>query len=146
MHDHMTYNCLLAGHTKFMPDRCCSLIKQNYCSGLVSSIFDVATAVNNPAGVNSAQLCGLPHGEVLIPVHDWQNVFVKCFRCIPDRLSYHRFKFSIVCSKYMGSEPKGVEVFGDSTIPPGSPEKIAPAGLSEQRKNINLGKQKLVKK
>ena len=117
------------------------LIKQNYRRGFVSLIFDVATAVNNSAGVNSAELCGLPNGEVLVPVYDWQNFFEKCFRRIPDILSYHRFEFSIdepgivVCRKYLDSEPKRVEVFRGSTIPSGLPEKIAPTGLSEQRKS-----------
>ena len=70
----------------------------------------------------------------------------------------------------MDSKPKRVEVFRGSTIPSGLSEKIAPAGLSEQRENYlfkrsvnivervqkislrpiqtntTLGKQKLVKK
>ena len=88
MHDRITYNFLLAGHTKFTSDF--GLIKQNYRRGFVSSIFDVMTAVNNSAGLNSAELCGLPNGEVLVPVYGWQNFFKKCFRRIPDILSYHR--------------------------------------------------------
>ena len=130
MHDRKTYNFLLAGYTKFTPDRCFGLIKQNYRRGFVSLIFDVATAVNNSAGVNSAELCGLPNGEVLVPVYDWQNFFEKCFRLIPDILSYHRFEFStdepgiVVCCKYVDSELKRVEVFRGSTIPSGLPEKI----------------------
>ena len=35
----------------------------------------------------------------------------------------------------MDSEPKHVEVFRGSTIPSGLPEKLAPTGLSEQRKS-----------
>ena len=88
MHDRITYNFLLAGHTKFTSDF--GLIKQNYRRGFVSSIFDVVTAVNNSAGLNSTELCGLPNGEVLVPVYGWQNFFKKCFRRIPDILSYHR--------------------------------------------------------
>ena len=78
---------------------------------------------------------------MLVPVYDWQNFFEKCFRRIPDILSYHRFEFSIdepgivVCCKYVDSEPKPVEVFCGSKIPSGLPEKIAPTGLSEQRKS-----------
>ena len=136
----------------------------------------VATVVNNSAGgVNLAELCSLPNGKVLVPVYDWQNFFEKCFRRIPDILSYHRFEFSIdepgiiVCRKYVDSKPKRVEVFHGSTIPSGLPEKIAPTGLSEQKRtislkrsvntvervqillrpiqiNTNLGKQKLFKK
>ena len=81
MHDRITNNFLLAGHTKFTPDRCFGLIKQNYRRGFVSSIFVVASAVNNSAGVNSAKLCGLPNGEVLVAIYDWQNIFEKCFCC-----------------------------------------------------------------
>ena len=176
MQDRITYNFLLAGHTKFTLDRCFGQIKQNYRRWFVSLIFDVATPVNNSAGVNLAKFCGLPNCEVLVPVYDWQNFFEKYFRRIPDILSDHRFEISIdepgivVCRKYVDSEPKRVEVFRGSTIPSGLPEKIAPTGLSEQRKsylfkeirkycrkgtkislhpiqtNTNLGKQKLVKK
>ena len=71
MHDRVTFNFLLAGHTKFTPDKCFGLIKQNNRRGFVSLTFRVATAVNISAGVNSAELCGLPNGEVLFPVYDW---------------------------------------------------------------------------
>ena len=71
MHDRVTFNFLLAGHTKFTPDKCFGLIKQNNRRGFVSLIFRVATAVNISAGVNSAELCGLPNGEVLVPIYDW---------------------------------------------------------------------------
>ena len=50
MHDRITYNFLLAGHTKFTPNRCFSLTKQNYRRGFISLIFDVVTGVNNSAG------------------------------------------------------------------------------------------------
>ena len=78
---------------------------------------------------------------MLVSVYDWQNFSEKCFRCIPDILPYHRFEFSIdepdivVCRKYVASEPKRVEVFRDITILSGLPEKIAPTGLSEQKKS-----------
>ena len=72
-------------------------------------IFDVTAAVNNSAGVNSAELCGLPNGEVLVSVYDWKNFCEKCFRRIPDVFLYHQFEFSIdepgitVCRKYVDS-------------------------------------------
>ena len=116
-------------------------MKQNYRRGFVSSIFDVAAAVNNSAGVNSAEFCGLPNGEVSVPVYDWQNVFEKCFRRISYILSYHRFEFSIdepdivVCRKCVDSELERVEVFRGSTISSRLPKKIAPTWLSEQRKS-----------
>ena len=60
MDDRTTYNnFLLEGHTKFTPDGCFGMIKQNYRRVFVSLIFPVATAVNNSAGVNSAELCSV---------------------------------------------------------------------------------------
>ena len=60
MHDRTTYNnFLLEGHTKFTPDRCFGMIEQNYRRGFVLLIFHIATAVNNSAGVNSAELCSV---------------------------------------------------------------------------------------
>ena len=59
MHDRITYNFLLEGHTKFTPDRCFDLIEQNYRRAFASLIFHVAIAVNNSAGVDSAELCSV---------------------------------------------------------------------------------------
>ena len=54
MHDRITYNFLLEGHTKSF-----DLIEQNYRRAFASLIFYVATAVNNSAGVDSAELCSV---------------------------------------------------------------------------------------
>ena len=50
---------LLEGHTKFTHGRCFAMIEKNYRRGFVSLMFHVATAVNNSAGVNLAELCSV---------------------------------------------------------------------------------------
>ena len=52
LHTKISINFMIAGHTKFGPNRCFGLIKQ-----MVSSIFDVANIINDSsAGTNIAQL------------------------------------------------------------------------------------------
>ena len=66
MRDRITYNFLLAGHTRFMSATYFGLIKQTYHRGFISLIFYAATAVKNSPGVNLYEMCGLPNDEVLV--------------------------------------------------------------------------------
>ena len=65
-HHTVEYNFLLAGHTNFSPDWCFGLVKQKTCRAFVSSLFDIAKAVEQSASVNTLELVGLHNGAVLV--------------------------------------------------------------------------------
>ena len=55
-HRRVNYNFMIAGHTKFTPDRCFGLIKKKYRSLFCSSVFDVAAAINESSTINQAEI------------------------------------------------------------------------------------------
>jgi len=67
LHHTIDYSFLLAGHTKFAPDWCFGLMKQRTCRTFISSLFDIARAVEDLATVNTAELIGLHNGRIFIP-------------------------------------------------------------------------------
>ena len=58
LHHSIKYSFLIAGHTKFGPDRCFGLLKKSYKVNFISSIYELARMVDasSNAGVNKAQL------------------------------------------------------------------------------------------
>ena len=70
LHHSITYSFLIAGHTKFAPDRSFGLIKKAYKVTYVSSLYEFARLVetSSTAGVNKAQLVGTHDGRVVEPV------------------------------------------------------------------------------
>ena len=139
-HTKISLNFMLAGHTKFSPDRCFGLIKQNYQRNYVSSLYDVADVINNSSdATNIAQLAGLPSGAVLVPVYDWQNFFSKIYKKLPKILPYHHFRFdaedtgSIFVKEFSGTAEIDVKVVKMSPAV-GFPKQILPKGMSKERK------------
>lgn len=100
------YNFLLAGHTKFSPDWCFGLVKQKTRKTFVSSLFDIARAVEESATVNTAEFVGLHNGTVLIPTYDWMTYLGQFFKKKPHLKTYHHFRFdkdypgTVFCKQY----------------------------------------------
>ena len=55
LHERIKYNFLLVRHTKFAPDWCFGLVKQKTRKTFISSLFDIARAVEDSASVNTAE-------------------------------------------------------------------------------------------
>ena len=72
LHQSITYSFLIAGHTKFGPDRCFGLIKKAYKVMFISSLYEFAQLVetSSSARVNKAQIVGTHDGRVIVPVYD----------------------------------------------------------------------------
>lgn len=70
LHQSITYSFLIAGHTKFGPDRCFGLIKKSYKVSSVSSLYEFVTLVgtSSAVGVTKAQIVGTHDGRVIVPV------------------------------------------------------------------------------
>ena len=80
LHEEISYHFLLPGHTKFAPDWCFGLLKQRTRQTFISSLFDIATAVEESASVNVAELVGLHNGTVLVPCYDWTTFLALYFK------------------------------------------------------------------
>ena len=97
LHNTINYNFLLPGHTKFAPDWCFGLVKQKTRRTFISSLFDIARAVEESAVVNAAELVGLHNGTVRVPTYDWVTYLQQYFKKLPQIKSYYHFRFDGSC-------------------------------------------------
>lgn len=61
---------MVVGHTKFAPDWCFRLLKQQYRCTRVSCLDDIVKVVESSAHVNMAQLVGTQEGENIVPTYN----------------------------------------------------------------------------
>lgn len=71
LHSAINYEFLLPGHAKFSPDWCFGLVKQKTRRTLISSLFDIARAVEESSSVNASEIVGLHNGTVRVATYDW---------------------------------------------------------------------------
>ena len=146
LHLSIMYSFLIAGHTKFGPDRCFGMLKKSYKVSFISSIYELAKMVDDSSstGVNKAQLVATHNGQVIVPVYDWATLLAQYFKKIPNITSYHHFRFSqdepgvVYCKQFVASAEERFVLFKNRAVtPPVSvlPQKINPEGLSDERKN-----------
>lgn len=86
LHHTINYSFLIAGHTKFGPDRCFGLIKRAFKVNFISSIYEFARMVDcsSTTGVNKAQLVGTHDGREIVPVYDWVTFLFTVFYKAPE--------------------------------------------------------------
>lgn len=142
LHHAIEYNFLLAGHTKFSPDWCFGLVKQKTRKTFISSLFDIARAVEESAIVNTAEFVGLHNGTVLIPTYDWMTYLGQFFKKIPHLKTYHHFRFdkdypgTVFCKQYWSSEEIALNILQSNMNLPQPdllPPVITPKGISRDR-------------
>ena len=68
LHHNILYSFLIAGHTKFGPDRCFGMVKKAYKVKYVSSLYELADMVDcsSDVGVNKAPLVGTHDSQVIV--------------------------------------------------------------------------------
>ena len=143
LHHSVKYSFLIAGHTKFGPDRCFGIIKRSFKVNYISSIYEFANMVESSStGVNKAQLVGTPDGTVIVPVYEWSSFLEQFFKRVPNIKNYHHFRFS--------KDKPGIVYFKESStsqeqsmmllknrgiLPPAArlPAKLNPTGLSQEQ-------------
>ncbi|KAI4799131.1 hypothetical protein KUCAC02_017886 [Chaenocephalus aceratus] len=96
LHEDISLNFLIAGHTTFAPDWCFGLFKQQFCRTPVSCLEDTSQAVraSTVTGVNSPQLVGNESGETFVKTDDWHNFLSPSFRPLPGIKRYHHLRFT----------------------------------------------------
>ena len=146
LHRNINYSFLIAGHTKFGPDRCFGILKKSFKVSFISSLYELARMVDTSsnAGVNKAQLVATHDGRVIVPVYDWSTFLGQYFKKLPNIKKFHHFRFSkdepgvVYCREFLSSPEQAFFLLRNGVaIPPGSvlPQKINPEGLSEERRN-----------
>ena len=93
LHQSITLNCLVVGHTKFFPDSCFGLLKRAFRRHAVSSLCELETVVNGSACLNSSQLVGTEDGTSLVPVGDWQDHLRPFYRPLPGIKRIQHFRY-----------------------------------------------------
>lgn len=146
LHSSIDYSFLIAGHTKFAPDRYFGLIKKAYKVNYVSSLYEFAELVDMSidAGGNKSQLVGTHDGKVIVPVYDWVSFLEPFFCKLPSIKKYHHFRLSkdnpgiVYCKEFASSNEKSVKLLRNACDVPATdalPVRIAPQGLTKERKN-----------
>ncbi|XP_022777507.1 uncharacterized protein LOC111318922 [Stylophora pistillata] len=147
LHDSINYSFLIAGHTKFGPDRCFGIIKRSYKVQFVSSLYEFADIVEGSStiGVNKAQLVGTHDGRTIVTAYNWSSFLDRYFNKLPNIKKYHHFRFSkdepgkVYFKEFTTSPEQSRTLLKNSDLailPPASmlPPMINPEGLSQDRK------------
>lgn len=96
LHDNITLNFLVTGHTKFAPDWCFGLFKQTFRRTPVSCLEDISQAVQSSTqtGVNIPQLVGSESGETFVPSYDWRSFLSPFFKPLAGIKKVHHLRFT----------------------------------------------------
>ena len=138
LHHSITYSFLIAGHTKFGPDRCFGLIKN-----IQANKFARLVETSSSTGLNKAQLVGTHDGRIIVPVYDWASFLRHYFKKIPNIKKFQHFRFSmenpgvVYCKELVSSPEQPFTLLKNAAIvpPPATlPSTIEPEGLSEERR------------
>jgi hypothetical protein len=93
LHESITLNFLVAGHTKFAPDWCFGLLKQAFRRHAISSLSCLESVVNGSASSNQAQLVGKEDGTAYVHVADWQAHLSPYGSVINGVKKQHHFRY-----------------------------------------------------
>jgi len=146
LHRSIKYSFLIAGHTKFGPDRCFGMLKKSYKVNFIPSLYELAGMVDASSctGVNKAQLAATHDGRIIVPAYDWSTFLGQYFKKITNITNFHHFRFTkdkpgvVYCKESVSSpEQRFVLLKNRTVITPVAvlPPEIKPEGLSQERKN-----------
>lgn len=136
---------MMAGHTKFSPDRFFGLMKRQYNRSIVDTIFDIADVVrkSSPQGLNVPQLTVDPCTSTrFVEWYAWDTFLQDIFKPLPRITSFHHFRMSknekgVVYARHLCNTPE--EKFQLLKVPVSTidihhrPSVVIPAGLSHER-------------
>ena len=116
LHSAINYEFLLPGHTKFSLDWCFGLVKQKTRRTFISSLFDIARAVEESSSVNASEIVGLHNGTVRVATYDWVTYLQLFFKKLPQIKSYYHFRFdkdhpgTVFCKQHWFSEERAINL------------------------------------
>ena len=85
---------MLAGHTKFAPDRFFGLFKKRFRRSSVDTIADICRVVqeSTSTGQNKYQVIRSLEGKKLVNFFKWTEFLQQFFKHLPNLLTYHCFQ------------------------------------------------------
>ena len=75
--DSIVLSFMIVGHTKFTPDSCFGLLKQQFRRTHVETLGDIAEVVKKSGVCNDVEVVGWEDGVVEIPTYDWCSYFAE---------------------------------------------------------------------
>ena len=139
-HKSVQLSFMLAGHTKFAPDRHFGLIKKAYRRTRVDTIASIKRVVESSSacGANKAQLIR-DNGHIQVPFYDWTNFLKDYYKSIPSITKYHVFSvkdehpYNIILQEHSRAERESLNI-SKRPIPEGIfPQQIQAKGLDLER-------------
>ena len=154
LHASIVFSFLIAGHTKFGPDRSFGMIKKAYKVTHVSSLYEFPSMVETSSnlGVNKAQLVGTHDSKIIVPVYDWASFLGRYFIKMPNIKKFHHFRFvnspgMVHFKEFMTSPELSFMLLKDSAVlPPLSvlPPTMNPDDLTERVEEVSVLRNKAV--
>ena len=151
LNENITLSFLVVGHTKFSPDWCFGLFKQQYRHSKIGCLDDIVRVVEQSAVVNHTQLVGKQDVTVLVPTYNWASFFDKAFcqTALQGIKAMHHLTFSkssldsVVVQDSVTSPEKVIKLVKDANWRPQAdnlPPIILPSGLSLERRQYLFDK------
>ena len=135
---------MIAGHTKFSPDRFFGLIKKTYCNTSVYTMYDMERIVIN--STTGGQNIALPtvdvrSGERNVNWYNWSDYLNNIFHAIPSILNYHHFTLDkstpgiVSLQEYIKTDKISFSMLKNEPQQgaTGFPSVVTPTGLSVER-------------
>ena len=138
LHESVTYDFMLAGHTRCLVDGCFGLLKQKYRRSNVYSMEQLAQVVDQSSTVNSAVL----FSKCSAQWYAWDTFLARHFKPVPGISRLHHIKFSaadpgiIKVKDLHNTEERSINIVKTTVAAirsAGMPEVLTPAGLSQDR-------------
>ena len=143
LHKSVKYSFMVAGHTKFAPDWCFGLLKKSTQRTFISSLYDIAQAVQESSNVNVAELVGLHDGSLLINSYQWTAYLGQYFKKLPSIKKFHHFRFDsaqpgvVFCKEFDDTPEIAHNILREkNSLPPPDnlPDVLQPAGMTRERR------------
>ena len=138
-HTNITLSFLPVGHTKFSPDWCFGLFKQQYRWTKVGSLQNITEVVNTSAECNVAQLVSHVDGTTIVPTLDWTDFFANKHK-IQGIKKLHHFRFTsspghVFVKERSDTVERDIDLLKEPWTPDADtkPDVVPPKGLSPDR-------------
>ena len=133
---------MIVGHTKFSPDSCFGLLKQQFRRAAVNTLQDIADFVTQSAVCNEVEVVGWEDGVPLIPTYDWSSYFTVNMNKIIGIKKYKHFTFDstvkgkVLCRQKCDSNSDATQLLQDPSWTPSAsllPDVVEPKDLDAKR-------------
>ena len=139
-HSKITISFVVVGHTKFAPDWCFGLLKQNRRTK-IGSRTGLAVVVNTSAVCKYSQLVTAEDGTTVLCTYYWTSFFVTLFRKITGIKKIHHFSFDSKCpgsvsmKEQCATSEEEISLLKSSWTPDPDqlPQVVQPKGLPRQK-------------